>query len=87
LSIIGTEGSIHLSSWPKAEEDEAQKNMVAVSVQINGKYRSKIVTSNDVTEEVVKILIKNDAILQKYLEGKEFKKFIYVPGRVVNIII
>lgn len=86
-SIIGTEGSIHLSSWPKAEEDEAQKNMVAVSVQINGKYRSKIVTSNDVTEEVVKILIKNDAILQKYLEGKEFKKFIYVPGRVVNIII
>ena len=56
-------------------------------VSINGKMRSSINLPTEVTEEEAKqAVLSNDAIL-KWLEGKEVKKFIFVKGRMINVVV
>jgi leucyl-tRNA synthetase len=57
-----------------------------IAVQINGKMRAKIFVTEEMTETEVKKLVLVDAKINKWLEGQEMKKFIYVPGKIVNIV-
>lgn len=86
-SMLEAEGSIHVSSWPKVEAEMIYSDDVTLTIQINGKHRSNIVVSRSTKEEAIKEFVLNDEVVQKYLSGKELKKFIYIPGRVVNVII
>lgn len=86
-SMTEAEGSIHLSSWPKVDAAMINDDDVTIAIQINGKHRSNIIVSRSTDEETVKELTLSDEAVQKYLSGQEPKKFIYVPGRIVSIII
>jgi leucyl-tRNA synthetase len=85
-SIMGEKESIHISSWPKSEVKMNQDDKITLSIQINGKYRSKINVSKDIDEETLKDLVLKDENVKKHLLGQELKKFVYVPGRIVNIV-
>jgi leucyl-tRNA synthetase len=86
-SIMGNKESVHTSLWPKIEIEMTQEDKIILSVQINGKYRSKVNVPKNSNEETIKTIVLNDQTVKKYISGIEFKKFIYIPERAVNILI
>jgi leucyl-tRNA synthetase len=58
-----------------------------VVVQVNGKVRAELVVSPDIAEADIKAQALAHESVQKWLEGREPKKIIYVPGRLVSIVV
>lgn len=85
-SVFGEKNSIHLSSWPKVEGKIVEEEIV-IPVQINGKLRSTLrVTRHEISKEMVTKKALEDEKVKKYLAAKP-KKIIYVPGKIINLII
>jgi leucyl-tRNA synthetase len=84
---VGETKSIHLSSWPKFNPDKIISDKVTIAVQINGKVRAEISIEKEASEESVKSLVLSLPEILKYLEGKEIIRFIYVKGRIANLLI
>ncbi len=84
---FGETSTIHLAPWPQFDPQLATDEIISLPVQINGKRRTDLQVSVDVTEEELKEIVLADEAVQKYLAGQEPKQFIYVPGRIVNIVI
>ena len=86
-SLLGCEGSILDAAYPTLEEKYLVEATKEYPVSINGKMRSSINLPTEVTEEEARqAVLLNDAIL-KWLEGKEVKKFIFVKGRMINVVV
>jgi len=86
-SNLGHKDSVHASSWPKYDVSKLVKSEIVYAIQINGKVRGEVVVSKDLDQsEVEKLALSNEGIL-RWLEGKEVKKVIFVPGKVVNIVV
>ncbi len=75
------------SSWPTYDEEKTIDNEITIGVQINGKLRGEVKINTDEKEDSVKQKVINIENVQKYLDGKEIIKFIYIPNKIVNIII
>ena len=73
--------------WPSVDEKFLIEETKKIVVQINGKKRELIETKPDITEAELIDIINGNKNLQKYLENKEIKKKIFVPNRLINIII
>jgi len=86
-ALAGNDKSIHLESYPKADEALAADDEVTIGVQINGKSRGSITIAADANEEIAMAAAKADEGLAKYLKDGEVTKVIYVPGRILNCII
>jgi leucyl-tRNA synthetase len=79
--------SIHTQEWPEFDEDAAAEEMITLVVQVNGKLRDRIKVSADISDvDAQATAIASDAV-KKLLSGKEPRKVIYVPGRLVNIVV
>ena len=84
LELIGEEKQI---MWPKINEDfliEDKKNFI---IQINGKTRGIIVADKHISEEILLTKINENSKLKNYIEGKTIKKKIFIPEKLINIII
>jgi leucyl-tRNA synthetase len=81
------ENSIHLQDWPKYDEKFVHEDFITIPVQVNGKVRSEISIDKNDTEKSIKEKALSDENVLKYTGGKEIRKFIYVKGRIVNIVI
>ena len=79
-------GSIHRESWPSFDEELAAEDLIILVVQINGKVRDRLEipagTSKEETEQTALAAPK----IPTYLEGKQIRKVIVVPERLVNIV-
>ncbi|MEZ4210978.1 MAG: class I tRNA ligase family protein [Candidatus Paceibacterota bacterium] len=84
---LGESGSIHKSSWPKADESKLKDEKVKIAVQINGKVRAEIDISPDASEEEAKEIATSEKNIAEIISGTQIKKFIYVKGKIVNIVI
>jgi leucyl-tRNA synthetase len=84
---LGHDSSVHISSWPRWDEKLVAEEVITLAVQINGKVRSEIVVPADVSEEEAIKAAKEDEKIAPLIEGKKIKKQIYVPGRVVSLVI
>ena len=73
--------------WPKYDKKQLIENIIPFVVQINGKKRDLIKIKRDAKEEDVIKIILNQENVKKYLNNKEIKKKIFVPNRLINIII
>lgn len=73
--------------WPQVDQSALQVEEIEIPVQVNGKVRDKIIVPADADEETVKALALSSEKIKKYTEGKEIKKFIYVPKRLANIVV
>lgn len=85
-SQLGYTDSIHLQSWPEFDSSILESEIVIIGVQINGKVRSTIEINKNAAESEAMELARSDSKIQSYLVS-EPKKVIYVPGRILNIII
>ncbi len=84
---LGQSFSVHHTSWPSVNHSALVRDTVLIPIQINGKKRSEISVSVDASEETVKQLVLDDKHVIAWIEGKEVKRFIYVPQQIVNLVI
>jgi len=79
--------SVHLQSWPEYKPDLAAEETITLVVQVNGKVRARLKVPADIAEEAAKETALADANVQRHIAGKQIRKIIYVPGRLVNIVV
>lgn len=83
---LGHEESIAYVSWPTYDESKMEEDTVEVAVQINGKVRAKINVAKDISKEELEKTALKDEQVKQWIDGKELKKVIAIPGRLVNIV-
>ncbi len=81
-----TEG-INSVSWPLFDEAIAKEEEITIVVQINGKVRSRIQIPADSTEEALRESALSDPRILELMAGKEMRKVIVVPGKLVNVVV
>ena len=74
-------------NWPDYDEKLLIEEIISFVIQINGKTRGIIETHRDVTDDVLIEKIMQTKNLSKYLENKEIKKKIFIPNKLINLII
>lgn len=84
----GFEGHIATDGeWPKWDETKLKDDMVEMPIQINGKVRATVALPRDVSKEEAVEIAKNNESIMKHMEGKTIRKVIYVPERILNIVV
>lgn len=83
---IGQEGLIQQASWPDWDESLTVDDKITVAVQVNGKLRGEIEISRDASEEEVRALALAHENVARFVTG-EPRKVIYVPGRLVSVVV
>ena len=84
---LGNKDSIHKQSWPKYDKKLIKDDMITLVVQVNGRVRDKIEVEADISEEKAKELAISSQNVKKWVQNKEIKKVIFVPRRLINIVI
>ena len=84
---LGETTSIHTENWPVYEESALVVDEVEVVLQVNGKVRDKLTVSVNITKEELETMAKESSRVQEFTEGKNIVKVIYVPGKLVNIVV
>jgi len=86
---VGEAFSIHKSSWPAYDEKCLVQDTVIMVVQVNGKVRDnlQVQSSEFRVQSRVEDLAKKSEKVAHHLEGKEIRKVIYVPGKIVNFVV
>lgn len=79
--------SVHLQSWPPYDPSLLVEEVVTLVVQVNGKVRARLEVPADITEEAAREAAMTHPNIQRYIAGKEVRQFVYVPGRLVNIVV
>jgi leucyl-tRNA synthetase len=79
--------SIHNQKWPKWDEALAKEEEITLVVQVNGKLRDRITVPASITEAQAKEKALGSQKVKAHLKDKEIVKTIYVPGRLVNIVV
>ncbi len=85
-SALGHQGLISEAAWPRWDEEVARAEEVTIAVQVNGKVRAQIQVPVEADQESVKAAALEVPNVKRHLEGKEIKKVIYVPGRLLNFV-
>ncbi len=83
----GREYSIHNQAWPKWDEALARDEEITLVVQVNGKLRDRIAVPVSITEDEAKNKALGSPRVKAHTEGKKIIKTIYVPGRLVNVVV
>ncbi len=84
---VGQPYSVHQQSWPTWDEALAKEDVVEIAVQVNGKVRDKIEVPTEIEAEAAKAQALASEGAQRYVGDKTPVKVIYVPGRLVNIVV
>ncbi len=83
----GQEASVVEVPWPQYSEEALKQDTVQIIAQVNGKLRGKFDIGVESSEEEVKELVLADKKIQEFVQNKPVKKFIYVPRRLVNLVV
>ncbi|MCS3903964.1 leucyl-tRNA synthetase [Methylohalomonas lacus] len=83
---LGHDAAIIDTAWPRADAAAMVRDSVEVVVQVNGKLRGRITVAADTDKETLEAAARADDNVQKFLAGKEIRKVIVVPGKLVNIV-
>ena len=84
---LGHEEPLAFAQWPSVDESALVEDEKLIIVQINGKVRAKLTVPADASAEQVEQIAFEEDSVQKHTEGKEIRKKIYVPGKILNIVV
>ncbi|MDP3460777.1 MAG: class I tRNA ligase family protein, partial [Hyphomonas sp.] len=84
---IGGEGLVSAAPWPEADAALITEDSVTLAVQVNGKRRGEITVAKDLGNEGVEAAARALPEVDAFIAGKDVKKTIVVPGRIVNIVV
>lgn len=85
--LAGNKPSIVGTTWPEYDAGAIVEDSVLIIIQINGKLRDKISVSLNAQEDEVKKLVLESEKVKKYIEGQNVRKIIFVPNKLINIVI
>ncbi len=83
----GFEGMLNQTSWPEYDESKCVDSKIEIAVQINGKVRARIEIAPDISSADALALAKSQPAVAEAINGKTVIKELYVPGRIVNIVV
>jgi leucyl-tRNA synthetase len=86
-SMTGHPYSIHNQAWPRYDEEIAKEEEITLVIQVNGKLRDKVLVPASISEVEAKELALGRERVKAYIDGKKLSNVIYVPRRVVNIVV
>ncbi|MEW6776288.1 MAG: leucine--tRNA ligase [Bdellovibrionota bacterium] len=84
---LGHGNTLAYESWPSFDAGKTIDDQVTIAVQVSGKVRGKVQVPRDASEALVKEAALQDEGVRKYVEGKDFKKVIFVPNRILNLVV
>ena len=84
---LGHTQSLEQAGWPGYDSAATVDEELTVVIQVNGKLRSKLSVAPDEQEEAIKAAALADPKVQVFTEGKTVRKVIYVPGKLLNIVV
>jgi leucyl-tRNA synthetase len=73
--------------WPDVDESALELDMIELVVQVNGKLRGRVAVPSDADKDAIEERAIGDGNVQRFVDGKEIRKVIVVPGRLVNIVV
>jgi leucyl-tRNA synthetase len=83
----GKQSSIHRAQWPEYDPKKLEKDSFLIAVQINGKVRAEFEISKSMDPKEIEAMACALPQIGKFLDGKDIKKIIHVPGRLLNIVL
>ncbi len=86
-SVLGEEGSLLRTPWPRFDEALARENEMELPVQINGRLRTVVRLAADAGEPALREAALGDEKVQAALAGKQVVKVVVVPGKLVNVVV
>jgi leucyl-tRNA synthetase len=84
---IGGEGLVSAAAWPETDDSLLVEDSITMPIQVNGKRRAEISVPKDASKDDIEATAMAEPALKSFIEGKEIKKVIVVPGRIVNIVV
>jgi leucyl-tRNA synthetase len=84
---MGNAFSIHKTSWPDYDPAALHTESIILIVQVNGRVRDRIEVSHDASEEDIQREALESEKVQRFIGSQQVQRVIYVPGRLVNIVI
>jgi leucyl-tRNA synthetase len=87
--VLKNKFSVHLQPWPTPQKEYLRERKNTIIVQVNGRMRGKIDIESDVSidKDKVILLTRKEPVIKKFLSGREIKKAIFVPGKLINFVI
>lgn len=86
-TVLGHTGTIAYEPWPNFDPSKCGDDVFEYAVQVNSKIKAKLTLPADVTAKEAENLVKSHDAIAPLIEGKQIKKFIFVPKRLINIIV
>jgi leucyl-tRNA synthetase len=84
---LGHPGAVVDAPWPQADVDALVRAEIEVVVQVNGKLRGRITVATNADEAQVRVAALADPNVRKFVDGKPVRKFVYVPGKLANVVV
>ncbi len=84
---LGHDEAVVGVTWPEIDESALKQDKIELMVQVNGKLRAKIKVNAEAAKDAVEAEAMADENVQKFIDGKETRKVIVVPGRLINIVV
>jgi leucyl-tRNA synthetase len=85
--ILGKENYIHEEKWPEYDESLIVQDKMELVIQVNGKVREKVEVGVELKEEELKEITLNNEKVLKWIKEKEIRKVIFIPPKLINIVI
>nr|MDQ3044762.1 class I tRNA ligase family protein [Chloroflexota bacterium] len=85
--LLGKPYSVHEQTWPEFSADLAREETLELVLQVNGKLRDKVSVPADLSEARARELAFASCRVMEYLGDKEPSRVIYVPGKLINIVV
>jgi leucyl-tRNA synthetase len=86
--VLGHKGeSVHQMRWPSYQEELIAADEMVMMIQINGRLRDKIMVPAKIADDQLQEAVLERSKVKRYLEGKEVRRFIIVPEKLVNIVV
>ncbi len=86
-SELGNSDTIHMAGWPKVDAGKLTSGTTTIAVQINGKTRAVMNTQRERDEATIIAEAKGLDAVKKWIDGKNIVKTIYIPDRILNIVV
>ncbi|MGE5518393.1 MAG: leucine--tRNA ligase [Candidatus Dadabacteria bacterium] len=84
---LGNTGTIFDAPFPKYDNKYLQETSKEYPVSINGKLRTQIVLDLDAKQDAIQEIVMNNDVVKKWVENKPLKKFIFVRGKMINVVV
>lgn len=84
---LGHPPFVYNAPWPKADSELLQEESFKLAIQVNGKMRGTIEVSPHLNEEEIKKLVLDLPLVKAQVQDKPLKKFIFIPGKVANVVL